>query len=88
MSGTLQGLIVAVLVTTCALYSSWRLMSARLRLRVLGTLSRVPGVRGAAWFVAWQARVQSRLAAGCSSCAPQPTSAASRKQTPGALRRL
>ncbi len=87
MSTTVQALIVAVLVMACTLYSSWRLMSARLRLRMLGTLSRLPGVRGAAWFVAWQARVQSRFAAGCSSCAPQATSAASRKQTPGALRR-
>jgi hypothetical protein len=87
MSGTLQALIVAVLVTACALYSSWRLMSAALRLRALGGLRRVPGISRAAWFVAWQARAQSRLAAGCTSCAPQATSAASRKQTPGALRR-
>jgi hypothetical protein len=87
MSAALQALIVAVLVTACAAYSSWRLMSAGLRLRVLGRLSRLPGIGRAAWFLAWQARVQSRLGAGCGSCAPQATSAASRKQTPGALRR-
>jgi hypothetical protein len=87
MSGTVQALIVAVLVTACVSYSSWRLMSAGLRLRVLGGLSRVPGIGRAAWFLAWQARVQSRLAAGCATCAPQVTSAASRKQTPGVLRR-
>jgi hypothetical protein len=29
----------------------------------------------------------SRFAAGCAGCAPTATSAASRKQTPGALRR-
>jgi hypothetical protein len=86
MSGTLQVLIVAVLVTACALYSGWRLMSTALRLRVLGGLSRLPGIGGTAWFLAWQARVQSRLTAGCGACAPA-TSAASRKQTPGALRR-
>jgi hypothetical protein len=87
MSGALQTLIVALLVTACALYSSWRLMSARLRLRVLASLTRLPGIGGAAWFLAWQARAQARLGAGCGSCAPQATRAASRKQTPGALRR-
>jgi hypothetical protein len=87
VSGVLQGLIVAAVVTLCALYSAWRLLSARLRLRVMDALARVPGIGTASWFSALRAHAVSKLAAGCGSCAPSATSAASRKQTPGGLRR-
>jgi hypothetical protein len=87
MSGALQSGIVALAVLVCALYSTWRLLSARLRLRVLARLAMVPGIAGAAWFSAWRARLAGGSGAGCSSCAPTATIAASRKQTPGALRR-
>jgi hypothetical protein len=87
MSFVLQALIVALLVALCALYSIWRLLSARLRLRLLDRLAAVPGIGSAAWFAALRAAALSRFAAGCAGCAPTATSAASRKQTPGALRR-
>jgi hypothetical protein len=87
VSGVLQGLIVAVLVMVCALYSTWRLLSARLRVRVMDAVARVPGIGSASWFAALRAHAVSKLAAGCGSCAPAATSAASRKQTPGGLRR-
>jgi hypothetical protein len=83
----LQGLVVAAAVTLCALYSIWRLLSARLRLRVMDALARVPGLGSASWFEALRAHAVAKLAAGCASCAPAATSAASRKQTPGGLRR-
>jgi hypothetical protein len=87
VSGVLQGLIVAGLVTTCLLYSTWRLLSARLRMRIMDALARVPGVGTAHWFAALRAHAVGKLAAGCGACAPAATSAASRKQTPGGLRR-
>ncbi|MGB9332585.1 MAG: hypothetical protein WCB10_17610 [Steroidobacteraceae bacterium] len=87
MSFLLQAVIVALLVALCALYSIWRLLSARLRLRLLDKLAAVPGIGNAAWFAALRAAALSRFAAGCAGCAPTTTSAASRKQTPGALPR-
>ncbi len=87
MSLVLQMLIVALLVALCGLYSTWRLLSARLRLRLLERLAAVPGVGRAAWFAALRTAALSKFAAGCASCAPPPTSVASPKQTPGALRR-
>jgi hypothetical protein len=83
----LQGIVVATAVTLCALYSIWRLLSARLRLRVMDALARVPGIGSASWFEALRAHAVAKLAAGCGSCAPAATNAASRKQTPGGLRR-
>jgi len=87
MSAPLQGLIVALVVAFSLLYSTWRLLSARLRIRVLDLLARIPGLRDTAAFAALRARAVARLAAACGACAPAPKSAASRKQTPGALRR-
>ena len=87
MSALLQGLVVAVLVTLCVLYSVWRLLSARLRMSVMDALARLPYIGSARWFAALRAHAVAKLAAGCGSCAPAPTSAASRKQTPGGLRR-
>ncbi|HEX4387088.1 MAG TPA: hypothetical protein VH109_00525 [Steroidobacteraceae bacterium] len=84
MSFALQLFAVALLVSVCALYSTWRLMSVRLRLRSLELLGGVPGLARAAWLAALRARLVTGAGA-CGGCAPP--SAASRKQTPGALRR-
>ena len=83
MSFVLQLLAVTLLVSACATYSTWRLMSVRLRLRSLELLGGVPGIARAAWLAALRARLMGGAGA-CGGCAP---SAASRKQTPGALRR-
>ena len=87
MSAILQVALVAAAVTFCACYSTWRLLSARLRLRVLDALGTLPGLAATAWFTALRARTVARFSAGCGSCAPAPTRAPGRKQTPGALRR-
>ena len=87
MSAGVQALIVALAVVSCAAYSIWRLLSARLRLRLLDGCAALPGIGHAAWYQALRARTVAKLAAACGSCAPAPTGAASRKQTPGALRR-
>jgi hypothetical protein len=85
MSGLLQGVAVGMIVAVCAFYSIWRLLSGRARQRVLDRLARMPAVAGSSWFRALQARTSAR-SGGCGSCAASP-SAASRKQTPGALPR-
>jgi hypothetical protein len=83
MSFVLQVIVVAAIVIACTAYSTWRLLSGAARQRVLKVLAAVPGVASSAWFAALHARTQVSL--GCGSCGV--ASAASPKQTPGALRR-
>lgn len=85
MSGILQGALVAVAVVASVLYSTWRLGSARLRLKMLEALGALPGLARLPGFAAWYARARTQRAAGCGSCAP--TGAPPRKRTPGALHR-
>jgi hypothetical protein len=88
MSMVLQQVLVAVLVTACALFSVWRLLSARLRLRCLDALAALPGAHTARWLTAARRRALSRLGAGCGACAQRSTpGAVSRNQTPGAPHR-
>jgi len=86
MNAVLQGVLVAVLVTACALFSAWRLLSARLRLRCLDALATaLPGARTARWLTAARQRLLSGLGGACGSCAQHSTPGArSRNQTPGA----
>ena len=84
MSATLQLLVVALLVGACAIYSTWRLLSARLRLRVLELLAGVPLLGRAAWIGALRSRVLAGVG-GCGGCAG--ASAPAPKRTSGALRR-
>jgi hypothetical protein len=89
----LQQVLVGLLVAAGVVFSAWRLLSARWRLRLLDALYALPGVRGAAWLARLRQHLlaQSTLACGgCSSAdaahGPKP-GAASRNQTTGALRR-
>jgi hypothetical protein len=82
----LQQLLVGVLVTVCALFSAWRLAAVPLRLRALDALAALPGVRRMPWLATLRERTIARGTAACGGCAPKP-GAASRNQTPGALRR-
>jgi hypothetical protein len=87
MSLVLQQVAVALLVVGCALFAAWRLASLRVRLATLAALARVPGVGGGEWLVRWRARLTAG-SDGCGGCAHNVrTDAASRNQTPGALRR-
>ncbi len=88
MSALLQQLLVGVLVVACALFSAWRLMSVRLRLRTLGALGAMPGAGGARWLARLRARTLAQQLHACGGCAPAPTpDAAAPNRTPGALRR-
>jgi hypothetical protein len=84
MSFAPQGLAVLLVVSACTLYSTWRLLSGRLRLRVLELLAGVPLLGRASWIGALRARLVQG-AGGCAGCAG--SSAAAPKRTPGALRR-
>ena len=86
MSWVLQVIVVAALVSGCALFSVWRLLSGAARLRTLAALARLPGLASMGWFVRLDARTRAGSGAGCGGCAAAP-SAASRKRTPGVLRR-
>jgi hypothetical protein len=92
MSAWLQQLLVGVLVIAAVLFSAWRLMTVRLRLRTLALLGALPGVGRAAWLARLRERTlaqQLRACGGCSQPASHPATpgAASRNQTPGELRR-
>jgi hypothetical protein len=88
VSVLLQELLVGVLVLGCAIYSAWRLLSQRLRLRVLDALAALPLISRSAWFVRLRERTLSAGALPCGSCAGGVKRAAgSANQTPGVPRR-
>jgi len=74
----LEPVLVTFIVIFCAAFSVWRLLSLRLRLRVLDAL---PGTPGGAVHV-WKARLRSKLlqqiSPGCTTCSERhaPLSAA------------
>ena len=74
MDALLQELLVGVIVAGCAVFSVWRLMSLRMRMRTLDLMGPVLGKLGAAAFVA-RLRTQTigQLAGGCSACSHNKT---------------
>ena len=93
MNLALQEVLVGLLVAAGIVFSTWRLLSARLRLRLLDALRAVPGAGNAKWLARLRQRLLSHATLACGSCshadephAPKP-GASSRNQTPGALRR-
>jgi len=59
-----ESVIVAVIVAFCAVFSAWRLMSIRMRLKALDALSMLPGISNL------RRRTLARLSGGggCGSC--------------------
>jgi hypothetical protein len=86
MTLLLQCVVVALIVSACVIYSTWRLLSVSARVRALGLLALLPGISRAHWFQGLRARTTAGLAGGCGSCSGS-TPATSPKRTPGALRR-
>jgi hypothetical protein len=68
----LQWLIVAPLVAGAALVAAWRLMTVRLRLRVLSQLLTILPAAEGGMIGRWRASVSRRIAAeaasGCAAC--------------------
>ena len=73
MSLLLQDVLVAALVAASALFSAWRLMSLRARLRCLDALGALPGAHRVSALASLRARTLARLGAGCAGCAAHPT---------------
>ena len=70
MSVLLQQLLVGTLVAGCVLFSAWRLMTVRLRLRTLALLGALPGLKRAAWLTRLRERTLARQLSPCGGCAP------------------
>jgi len=69
MSVLLQQLLVGTLVAGCVLFSAWRLMTVRLRLRTLALLGALPGLERAAWLAQLRERTLARQLSACGGCA-------------------
>jgi len=69
-----QDLLVAVIVVGCVVFSAWRLMSPRLRLRTLDLIAPIATRLGAGSTVSrLRSQVIGQLAAGCSACSHNKT---------------
>jgi len=69
-----QELLVGIIVAGCAVFSAWRLMSPRLRLRTLDLIAPAATKLGASGAVLrLRSQVTGQLAAGCSSCSHNKT---------------
>jgi len=67
---TLEYIMVGFIVFGCAVFSIWRLLSARLRLKALeALLSILPAGADGGLVAALRRRTLSKLSAGCGNCA-------------------
>ncbi len=86
----LQMLAVGLLVAVCALFSAWRLLSVRMRLRLLQSLRVTSDPAADGWLARLHRRTLAGAGGGCGSCSNAtgvnaPVAPASRKAA--ALRR-
>jgi len=74
MAAIAQDLLVALIVAGCAIFSAWRLMSPRVRLKTLEWLTPVATKIGASGALT-RLRTQTigQLAAGCGACSHNKT---------------
>jgi hypothetical protein len=68
MTVLLEDVLVALVVMGCAIFSVWRLLSAKLRLRVLDMAGPALGMLSERWVAHLRSRTLQRLAGGCVSC--------------------
>jgi hypothetical protein len=74
MEPLLQNVLVGVIVAVCVLFSAWRLMSPKLRLKALEFLAPAAQKLGAAGPVTrLRSQTLAQLAAGCSACSHNKT---------------
>ncbi len=64
----LEYVIVGLIVFGCGVFSAWRLMSVRLRLKTLDVLSDLPAGAGGSLVMMLRRRTLARLSGGCSAC--------------------
>jgi hypothetical protein len=65
----LETVLVALIVSGCALFSAWRLMSVRARLKLLEWLMAIPGIGAAPLLSRLRNKALTGLAGGCGGCA-------------------
>ena len=92
VNALLQDVLGVVLVVACAAFSTWRLMSLALRLRLLAGLARQPLLANAQWLARLRRKLLAGASSACGGCSQAEVhqlkpDAASRNRTPGALRR-
>jgi hypothetical protein len=74
MAPLLQNVLVGVIVAFCVVFSAWRLMSPKLRLKALESIAPAAAMIGAgAWITRLRGQTVARLAAGCSACSHNKT---------------
>jgi hypothetical protein len=74
MEAIIENILVALIVASCAIFSAWRLMSPRLRLRTLDILTPPLAKLGAgAALTRLRNQTIGQLAAGCSACSHNKT---------------
>ena len=68
---SLQWIVVVLLVTACAVFSTWRLLALRLRFALLERAATVLPARLVAsrGFTRLRASVQAQMSGGCGACA-------------------
>ena len=64
----LESGVVALIVVICAVFSVWRLMSVRLRLKTLEALSWLPASAGGSLIAALRRKTLAGLSGGCGAC--------------------
>ena len=74
MEPLLQSVLVGAIVAFCLVFSAWRLMSPKLRLKALELLAPAAAKLGAgAWITRLRSQTVAQLAAGCSACSHNKT---------------
>ena len=70
----MQTVLVGLIVTFCLVFSAWRLMSPKLRLKTLESIAPSAARLGAgAWITRLRSQTVAQLAAGCSACSHNKT---------------
>jgi hypothetical protein len=74
MEPIVQYVLVGVIVAFCGVFSAWRLMSPKLRLKTLESIAPIAARLGAgAWITRLRSQTVAQLAAGCSACSHNKT---------------
>jgi hypothetical protein len=70
----LEYALVALIVVGCAISSAWRLMSARLRLRLLKAIPEAVANASGGWVMRLRQKTLGQLSGGCGACSSGPHS--------------
>ena len=65
---TAESLLVGLIVAVCAVFSAWRLMSIRFRLKTLDALAVLPANAGGNFVADLRRKTLAKLSGGCGAC--------------------